>query len=82
MWSVSHVQSHLQPILERHAALVPRLGAYTRRFAAALDAMRAADRSMLAAPLKDSYHTVWFEYHEELMTLCGRDRASEERQAP
>jgi pyruvate,orthophosphate dikinase len=80
--SVSHVQSHLQPILERHAALVPRLGAYTRRFAVALDAMRAGDRSMLASPLKDSYHTVWFEYHEELMTLCGRGRASEERQAP
>jgi pyruvate,orthophosphate dikinase len=34
---------------------------------------------MLAAPLKDSYHTAWFEYHEELITLCGRDRAADER---
>ena len=80
--SVSQVQSRLQPILERNSTLVPRLGSYARRFAAALDAMRSGERSMLAAPLKESYHTVWFEYHEELMALCGRDRASEERQAP
>jgi pyruvate,orthophosphate dikinase len=33
---------------------------------------------MLASPLKDSYHTVWFEFHEELMTAGGRDRAAEE----
>jgi pyruvate,orthophosphate dikinase len=33
---------------------------------------------MLASPLKDSYHTVWFEFHEELIALTGRDRAIEE----
>jgi pyruvate,orthophosphate dikinase len=32
---------------------------------------------MLSAPLKDSYHTVWFEMHEELILLCGRNRADE-----
>jgi pyruvate,orthophosphate dikinase len=34
---------------------------------------------MMASPLKDSYHTVWFEYHEELIALCGRNRLEEER---
>ena len=34
--------------------------------------------SMRASPLKDSYHTVWFEFHEELIALTGRDRAIEE----
>ena len=33
---------------------------------------------MIASPLKDSYHTVWFELHEELMHLSGRTRAIEE----
>jgi hypothetical protein len=28
--------------------------------------------------LKDSFHTVWFELHEELIHLTGRDRASVE----
>jgi pyruvate,orthophosphate dikinase len=32
---------------------------------------------MLASPLKESYHTVWFEYHEELISLTGRSRAQE-----
>ena len=36
------------------------------------------DGSLIASPLKDSYHTVWFEFHEELIHLCGRDRATEE----
>ncbi len=29
---------------------------------------------MVAAPNKDSYHTVWFELHEELLVLSGRPR--------
>ena len=32
---------------------------------------------MMAHPLRDSYHTVWFELHEELIRLSGRNRASE-----
>ena len=34
--------------------------------------------TMIASPLKDSYHTAWFELHEELIHLAGRDRAIEE----
>jgi pyruvate,orthophosphate dikinase len=33
---------------------------------------------MLASPLKDSYHTVWYEYHEEMIHLVGRTRLEEE----
>jgi pyruvate, orthophosphate dikinase len=33
---------------------------------------------MIASPLKDSYHTIWFELHEELIHLAGRNRATEE----
>jgi hypothetical protein len=36
---------------------------------------------MIASPLKDSYHTVWFELHEELMHLSGRSRVVEEANA-
>jgi hypothetical protein len=31
----------------------------------------------VAAPLIDSYHTVWFEFHEELLQATGRTRAKE-----
>lgn len=76
---VAAIHAGLEPLLEGVCAEVPRLRTYSPRFRAALDAMRAGDRTMLAAPLKDSYHTAWFEYHEELITLCGRDRAADER---
>lgn len=58
--------------------LLPRLRPFATRLARAANAIAAGDGSMIASPLKDSYHTVWFELHEELIHLAGRDRAIEE----
>ena len=76
---VAAIDAGVRPVIEETAAHVARLGRYTDRFTRALAEMRGGDSSMLASPLKDSYHTVWFEYHEELITAGGRDRAAEER---
>lgn len=59
-------------------AAVARFALYPERLGRALALVGEGDHSMLAAPLKDSYHTVWFELHEELITLAGRTRAGEE----
>jgi pyruvate, orthophosphate dikinase len=58
--------------------LMPRLKPFALRLAHAANAVAACDGTMIASPLKDSYHTVWFELHEELIHLSGRDRAVEE----
>ena len=79
--SVATIDAELAPVIEETAIHVARLGSYAGRFRRALAEMRGGDTSMLASPLKDSYHTVWFEYHEELITAGGRDRAAEERAA-
>jgi pyruvate, orthophosphate dikinase len=55
-----------------------RFDVYPRRLRRALTLIGEGDHSMLAAPLKDSYHTVWFELHEELIILSGRRRADVE----
>lgn len=55
-----------------------RFEVYPRRLRRALTLADKGDHSMLVAPLKDSYHTVWFELHEELIILSGRTRAEEE----
>ena len=55
-----------------------RFEVYPQRLERALTQLCDGDHSMLAAPLKDSYHTVWFELHEELIILAGRNRAEEE----
>jgi pyruvate, orthophosphate dikinase len=58
--------------------LMPRLRPFAHRLANAAKAVAAGDGTMIASPLKDSYHTAWFELHEELIHLAGRDRAIEE----
>jgi len=35
------------------------------------------EATYVARPILDSYHTVWFEYHEELIGLLGLSRAEE-----
>lgn len=65
------------PWLGRLAELNQRLAHYIARFDTALDQVRSGDHTFIARPIADSYHTVWFELHEELIGLLGRDRASE-----
>jgi pyruvate,orthophosphate dikinase len=64
-------------VLHEVGTICPRLARYVGRFEKALANLDGGDQSWLAAPMKDSYHTVWFEYHEELILLCGRSRADE-----
>jgi pyruvate, orthophosphate dikinase len=65
-------------LIPKICAFASRLEPFGLRFARAATAVFAGDGSMIASPLKDSYHTVWFELHEELIHLSGRYRATEE----
>jgi pyruvate,orthophosphate dikinase len=50
---------------------------YRRRLSHALDRVRRGEVSYIARPIIDSYHTVWFELHEDLIALNGLTRAAE-----
>jgi pyruvate, orthophosphate dikinase len=65
------------PILARLALLAPRLSRYGQRLSAALERVQAGDHAYVARPIIDSYHTVWFELHEDLIAMAGRTRAAE-----
>jgi pyruvate,orthophosphate dikinase len=54
-----------------------RLGGYLARLDRAVAEAIARDHRFLSAPLVDSYHSVWFELHEELIRLAGRTREEE-----
>jgi pyruvate, orthophosphate dikinase len=54
-----------------------RLHAYCRRLERALRHARGGDERFVASPRVDSYHSVWFELHEDLIRLAGRSRAEE-----
>jgi pyruvate,orthophosphate dikinase len=54
-----------------------RFAGYPRRLQAALERIGDGDRTYIARPITDSYHTVWFELHEDLIQAAGRTRAAE-----
>ena len=71
------IHTAIVPIVDVIAASEPRFARYSDRLEAALEAAADGDPQMVAHPLRDSYHTVWFELHEELIRLTGRNRADE-----
>jgi pyruvate,orthophosphate dikinase len=54
-----------------------RMEAYRVRLDQALSLARAGDQRYVASPRVESYHTVWFELHEDLIRLSGRKRSEE-----
>jgi hypothetical protein len=71
------VHHRVTPIVAAAAAQVPRLSHYSAKLQAALDNIHGGDTAWLSRPLIDSYHTVWFELHEELIVAAGLTRESE-----
>jgi hypothetical protein len=71
------VHDRFGPLLERISATVPRLASYPERFKVALEKVHAGDYAWFLRPIIDSYHTVWFELHEELIQLSGLSREEE-----
>ncbi|MEU6560307.1 pyruvate, phosphate dikinase [Nocardia nova] len=67
----------VRPLAERLGAIAPRLARYRDRLELAVERIGGGDHSWVARPITDSYHTVWFELHEDLIGLCGLSRAEE-----
>ena len=67
----------IRAVLDRFAALDPRLGIYKTRLDEAYDKVLAGEHDWVSGARIDSYHTVWFELHEDLLTSLGRDRSQE-----
>ena len=56
---------------------LPRLDGYRQRLDQAAAQATGGDGRYVASPRVDSYHSVWFELHEDLIRLTGRTRAEE-----
>jgi len=68
------VHARVMPIIGAAATQLPRLNAYSAKLRVALDKVKAGETAWLTRPLIDSYHTVWFELHEELILAVGLTR--------
>lgn len=63
-----------EKVLDRFAELDPRLAVYKRRLDDAYDRVLAGEHEWVSGARIDSYHTVWFELHEDLLRMLGRER--------
>jgi hypothetical protein len=73
------LHERVTPIVAAAAQQLARLRAYLTKLGAALDKVKAGETAWLTRPLIDSYHTVWFELHEELILAVGLTRAEAAR---
>jgi len=67
----------IQSVVNGASGLNPRLLPFAARFSHALGKIKSGEVNFLMSPRVDSYHTVWFEFHEELIAMTGRSRAEE-----
>lgn len=63
-----------EKVFDRLVAVVARLARYRDRLDAAYDRVLAGEIDYVSGVRIDSYHTVWFELHEDLLRMLGRTR--------
>ena len=63
-----------EAILQQLSAGLPRLAIYARKLEAALEKAEDGAIEWVSGARIESYHTVWFELHEDLLRIFGRTR--------
>ncbi|MFM7120482.1 MAG: hypothetical protein ACKOZX_09605 [Gammaproteobacteria bacterium] len=62
------------PLLDQFAALLQRLAVYRDGLLEALERAEDGDITFVSDVGCESYHTLWFDLHEELLRLSGTER--------
>lgn len=68
------VHEQVETVLQALAGPLPRMRIYAQKLLAALEAAEDGDREWVSDVRRESYHTVWFELHEDLLRIMGRAR--------
>lgn len=74
---LAEIHDAITPICDDLGSLLERFSSYGPRLTAALAEIQAGNTEWFTKPTIDSYHTVWFELHEDLLATLGLDRATE-----
>jgi hypothetical protein len=71
------IDGDVQLVCAELAGILARFGSYGPRFTRALERVESGDTDWFTRPVLDSYHTVWFELHEDLLATLGIERHRE-----
>lgn len=75
---LSSLDDSAQVVIIRLANRLSRFSSYGPRLSSALAKAREGHPSYVADDL-ESYHTIWFQLHEDLLVTCGISREDERR---
>lgn len=68
------IHEEMADVLVPVGAALPRFGRYPLRLTAALRRAQAGEIAAVTKPLSASYHDVWMELHQDMLTSLGRTR--------
>jgi len=72
---LGQLNERAEVLLGRFADVLPRFAYYRTRLLAALEQAESGNIHWVSSPTIESYHTLWFELHEDLLRLLGRLRS-------
>jgi hypothetical protein len=75
--ALATIDDAVQPVCAELAAAFDRFAGYGPRLQDARRKIETGDTDFFTKPLIDSYHTVWFELHEDLLVTQGIERSKE-----
>jgi hypothetical protein len=76
------IDAEVRPVCDTLTAALARYWHYAGRFATALRRVEHGETDWFTRPVLDSYHTVWFELHEDLLATLGIERSSQRGPGP
>jgi hypothetical protein len=62
-------------LMSRFEHVLPRFGYYRTQLLSALERAENGELQWVSSPRLESYHTLWFEVHEDLLRILGRRRS-------
>lgn len=71
---IDRLVQRLGPLLDALSRHDGRFAGYRQRFAAAMGAIDEGRHELVSSVTADSVHTIWFEFHEDLLRTLGRER--------
>ncbi len=74
---LADLEHRARPVVDDLAGALDRYAAYGARLHHAVERVEAGEGDWFTRPVMSSFHTVWFELHEDLLTTLGLDRSAE-----
>ena len=76
---LARLHERAEPVVDDLAGALDRYRTYGPACATPSTEVEAGDGDWFTKPMMPSFHTVWFELHEDLLATLGLDRSAEGR---